>query len=380
MVKKIRTVIASVLKPVDDSRMYEKIGLSLQQTNRYDVNIIGFASKKNTALLNIRQIGLFSFGRKSLKRIWAPVIFLRWLIKLRPQLVIVTTFELLWPAVLYKSIFSDTRVIYDIQENYKRNACANQTFGTFSIQFANLISFIEKFCQRAVSLNLLAEPAYLHELNWLSRPSFVILNKYKKVSESNGSTVDGLERAKKIIEDSYPVIIFSGTISENYGIRDAINLTEHLSNNFSNIVLVVIGHLADAKLLNLIANSSLVLNLSALQPVPHTDILQLMKLADFGIVAHRPVESIRNCFPTRIYELMAHKLPVLVRNHPLWSEYCLQRDAGIVVDFDNIDATAIARKMKTGHFYRSGIPNDIYWSSEEKKLIQAIDKFFDISN
>jgi hypothetical protein len=36
-------VLTSILKPVDDTRMFEKFGVSLGQTNKYDVNIIGFA-------------------------------------------------------------------------------------------------------------------------------------------------------------------------------------------------------------------------------------------------------------------------------------------------------------------------------------------------
>ncbi len=39
-IKKSRIVIASVLKPVNDTRMTEKLGGSLLQ--RYDVHIIGF--------------------------------------------------------------------------------------------------------------------------------------------------------------------------------------------------------------------------------------------------------------------------------------------------------------------------------------------------
>lgn len=43
---KIKILIASVLKPADDVRSYSKIGQSLAQTNKYEVNIIGFDSKR----------------------------------------------------------------------------------------------------------------------------------------------------------------------------------------------------------------------------------------------------------------------------------------------------------------------------------------------
>ena len=44
--KKSTVVIASVLKPVDDSRMYEKIGLTLAGSGRYDVHVIGCDSAR----------------------------------------------------------------------------------------------------------------------------------------------------------------------------------------------------------------------------------------------------------------------------------------------------------------------------------------------
>ncbi len=43
--KKTKVVIVSLLKPIDDSRMYEKFGLTLEQANEYEINIIGFTSK-----------------------------------------------------------------------------------------------------------------------------------------------------------------------------------------------------------------------------------------------------------------------------------------------------------------------------------------------
>ena len=39
-------LIASILKPVDDTRLYEKLGKTIGQTTKYRVNIIGFVTKK----------------------------------------------------------------------------------------------------------------------------------------------------------------------------------------------------------------------------------------------------------------------------------------------------------------------------------------------
>ena len=44
--KKQRIVLASVLKPVDDTRMFEKIGKSLSDNPDFEIFIIGYPSKQ----------------------------------------------------------------------------------------------------------------------------------------------------------------------------------------------------------------------------------------------------------------------------------------------------------------------------------------------
>ncbi len=56
-----KLVIASVLKPVTDTRMYEKIGRSIGQTKKYEVNIIGFYRKNLPVELNIKFNPIFNF-------------------------------------------------------------------------------------------------------------------------------------------------------------------------------------------------------------------------------------------------------------------------------------------------------------------------------
>jgi hypothetical protein len=46
VIKKRRIVLASVLKPVDDTRMFEKIGVSLAGADEAEVIIIGYPSQR----------------------------------------------------------------------------------------------------------------------------------------------------------------------------------------------------------------------------------------------------------------------------------------------------------------------------------------------
>ena len=58
--KKRTIVIASVLKPIDDTRMFEKFGMSLSDSGNYNVVIIGYPSKAIPSYPNVRFITLKS--------------------------------------------------------------------------------------------------------------------------------------------------------------------------------------------------------------------------------------------------------------------------------------------------------------------------------
>ncbi len=119
MTKQIIAIV-SVLKPVDDTRNYEKLARSLGNTNKYAINIIGFWSKNIPSRHDITFHPVFRFGRTSIRRLFVPLIVWKKLLEVKPELIVVTCAELLPVMVLYKIIFG-TKIIYDIQENYYRN-------------------------------------------------------------------------------------------------------------------------------------------------------------------------------------------------------------------------------------------------------------------
>jgi len=115
MQKKI--AIASVLKPVDDTRLYEKMAVSLADTGDFHVDIIGFRSSINPNYNNISFYPVFCFQRLHPMRLFSGLRLLKLLVKLKPDLLIITTHELLFAASLYKLLYGKA-VIYDVCENY----------------------------------------------------------------------------------------------------------------------------------------------------------------------------------------------------------------------------------------------------------------------
>lgn len=380
MGKIIKTVIASVLKPVDDPRMYEKLGLSLQQTNRYEVNIIGFKSKKIPEDPNIHFHPLYNFPRNSIFRLLASFPFLILLTRLKPKLLIVSTYELLPAALLYRCIFRRTHLIYDVQENYALNLLSNHRLNTKARLLAYVVRQVEKRAQPSISLNLLAEKNYAKELSFI-RKKLILLNKFK-VPGRWCTMVNTSMKAEKDSCVDYPVLIFCGTISTDYGAKQSINLVKELAKYFPMLKAKFIGHVPECNLLKklkAIQNPLFSFHIHS-NPIPHKHILEVMSKADFGMVAHQPTPSIRNCFPTRIYEFMHYRIPILLQAHPYWVHYCQRWNACIPLDYNHFDAGKIAEQMQTLKFYSNGKPDDIYWESEEEKLIKATNQLFFVNS
>ena len=375
MQNKIVTLIASVLKPVDDTRMFEKIGLSLHQSNKYEVNIIGFQTKNKSLCTKIRMIQAFGFSRLSVARLFAPIKFLRIALSIKPQLLIITTHELIFAAIVYKCLVRKSRLVYDIQENYYRNMIYQGGFSKpVNLVLAIAIRIIEILSTNLFSKHILAELCYAGEFKFSNTKSILVLNKFKPIKTNNH-----INYTCFIPKENTLKLIYSGTIHQVYGIVQTISLVKEL-NKLLNIKLLIIGCTKDIKLLNYLvkqkAEHSWLQLYADTTPIPHQQIISCIQQADFGIVSHQPVPSIAGCFPTRIYELMAYQKPILLQNHAPWTHYCDRWDSAIAFDYNQFDAIWIAEQMTRRKFYKYGLPDDIYWESEEKNLLKGLDQLF----
>ena len=215
-----KLVIASVLKPVTDTIMYEKIGRSISQTKKYEGNIIGFYRKNLPEELNIKFHPIFNFSRLSFGRIWCGLKYFFKLLEIQPKFIICSTHELLIPSVAY-ALFTSTKVVYDVQENYYRNILYTDAF-PYGLRYpiALWVRLKEYVTWPSIYKYLLAEKCYQDELSFSKNKNIVIENK-AVISQSE------LALNKRgnlgIIQ-----LLFSGTIAPTTGIFECINLAKSL--------------------------------------------------------------------------------------------------------------------------------------------------------
>ncbi len=366
---KHKIVIASLLKPVDDTRMFEKFAHSLSKSMDYDISIVGFRSHNHVKHNHIRFFPLFNFKRSSIKRLFAPYKYFKLLLKVKPELIIVNSIDLQLVTYAYKILFGG-KIIYDVQENYYRNIRYTDTY-PWLVRFplAAGVRALEWLSRLFVTHYFLAEKNYAKEFSFTKGRSTVIENKYKNTLQHT---------SKKLKEGNTINLLYSGTIAESHGIFEAIDLVEKLNMVAEKFKLTIIGYCADPSTLlqienEISANKNITL-IGGEELVPHSQIVEKIASADFGLITYHKNKSTEDCFPTKIYEYMAHQLPMIITENPYWVKFCTKHNACISIDYKKIHPKVIFDKLETTSFYTNSANMDIYWESEEEKLLSIIKK------
>lgn len=365
--KKPRIVLASILKPVDDTRMFEKIAGTLSKVNDCEIFVIGYPSINTIDKHeNITQLPLNSFKRLSLSRLLASWRVLQKVYKVKPKVFIVNTHELLIVSIINRILFG-TRIIYDIQENYWRNILHTTAF-PFGIRhlIAGWVRLKEKLTSPLFHAFFLAEKTYGHELTFTQGKQIILENKtLLPVGFKRATSPDKIK------------LIFSGTLAESTGVFEAIDLTKKLHKIDVRIELKIIGYCAIAPTLNRIQKSisehPYITLVGGKALVPHNQILEAIASADFGVISYPASTHIENRIPTKLYEYLACGLPIILEDYEPWTTICRPYQAALTLRFNNYQPEEVLAKMKTSIFY--GLtPTDVSWESEEVKLLSTISK------
>ncbi|WP_291787839.1 glycosyltransferase [Cecembia sp.] len=365
---KPKILIASMLKPLKDPRAFYRLGISLRETNKYRINIIGFSLKKEFGDKNLKFTSLPVRSRKGFSRIFSAFAFFRIYRKERPALSIICTWELIPFAVFGKWLYGG-KLVYDVQENYVQNIKYNRTMQGVQRVFArSLLIAVEQSGKHFIDHFIFSEQCYIKE-----KPSFlpftVLENKFHTEQVS-------LFRQKKL---NYPGIhmLISGTITEVYGTMEALQWFLELQKKYPEIHLHVIGHcpLPDFGIaLRKEAEGAVnvVLELEN-RPVAYPLILEAYANADLVLLPYMQLPSIREKIPSKLYECMAIGVPFLHSPNPLWTSIAEKYQAGLEVDFSKRDhGGEIMAKLLSTTFYIKAFPYEAFWAHKEKAQLQDL--------
>ncbi|MFY0626687.1 MAG: glycosyltransferase [Reichenbachiella sp.] len=326
---KEKIAIISVLKPVDDTRAFEKIANSLSMNTTFEIHLYGQPSWQELSPSPNIEFHSHTIRPKGINRIWIRFLVFLKLAKLKPELIICNTHELLIVTFLCKILFG-SKILYDIQENYYFNL---KYQGNFTSIIANILAVTIRLKEKVLSPIfdhfILAEKSYEAELTFIKNRYTIIENKCV--------VPDNWQKSKHKQKELR--ILFSGTITKSNGIFKALNFMEEVHKINPKIEFVIIGHCPNEKLRkHLLKNEfQFIEQKISKNPIPHTEILEQIKKANFGLICYELNPSNQNCMPTKVYEYTALGLPSIIDKGGVWESYILSQNAGIMIDYLNLD-------------------------------------------
>jgi glycosyltransferase involved in cell wall biosynthesis len=364
--QKVNVLIASTLKPIRDVRAYQKLALSLSETNTYKVNIIGFSPKKPKSEPGIRSFSSMSRFDSPFDRVLAQGRFVRCILQVRPRLLICCTYELLPLAAFFKSIIG-YKLVYDVQENYRANLDLNDTLPPGrKTQADGLIRRSEEVS--GVDLYLLAERCYADEMPE-KRPFLILENKFQ--GERRPVKALHFQGRKKFR------FCISGTITPAFGTWNAICWFGEILKTYPESELEIIGHCPikpfREKLTQAAQNLPQLLLKVAQDPIPHEELVDALKKADFALLPYQNHPAISGKMPTKLFECAALGIPVLITPNPIWEDFLREFRGGHPVNFsDPSMANAEFTRTLEQVFFVSTPPESVLWKTEKPHFQRAI--------
>jgi glycosyltransferase involved in cell wall biosynthesis len=382
-------LLASVLKPADDTRMRGKFAKTLGERPGVRIHVAGRGPAASVpgetdANPRERQHGIFAGSRLSPGRLVAQWRYWQLLRQLRPDLVFVHAPELLPLTLLWQRLKRDRKFIYDIRENYVLNVSTQQVYRGFGqrMLLAGLRGVESRAARRAAAV-VLAEASYADELPFLKQlPADRVLVLENKYQPAPGELRPTQPRGRPL--PGQPLcLLYSGTISELNGVREAIAFAGQLHAAWpGGVQLTIIGFCQQPALLRQLretvtAHPDRLRLVGGADLVPHAEIVAEIGRSHLGLLPYRPHLSTERCRPTKLFEYLAHGLPVLASPNPLWGALIRRHGAGLEIDFAQpLDAPALVARLHQANFYPGGIPTDALWASEGKKLWLLLDSLF----
>lgn len=362
---KIKIAIANTLKPVDDVRGFEKIAQSIAKTNKYQVNIIGNASKKASNVPSIDFIPHAINRRNFLSRLVLRAKILRTILKIKPSVFILQTHELLLIAILYKWI-TGNKIVYDVREDYRKNV---RYLSSAPLPVRIILSRSIRLKERIATLFIdqfwLAEKCYVYEIGFPKEKSIVLENKAINFEQE-------VEPPKDL------KCLFSGTISTYGGVLLAVEAFKEIQKQDQKATLTIIGQCHDsqlAKALNSISNSTNNIELLiAKNPIPHSTIISHILSSTLGLISYQENHVNKNKVPTKLYEYSKYGLPYLIQKDTTWESKGIKLGGAIPVDYANLDVRFILKKhADSQELFHVTYPENETWESQESKLFTSLD-------
>jgi len=352
-----------VLKPVDDTRMLDKLAASLR-TLFDEMVIYGYPGQE---ILNsdnkIRLVPSTRFKRLTVRRILQPFLLLLHWIRIRPAYIVINTHELLLVATCAR-ILLGSRIVYDILENYYLNIRYIPSFPRWARwPLAFFVRVKEYLLSPFIYHFLISDACYARQIGFLHSRYTLVENRVclKDMQPRTKDTSKGF------------VFCFTGTLAESTGVFTAIQLVKRMHTENPSVRLTIAGYCASQKTLRKIkeeiSDYSFISLTGGDTLVPHRTIIEVIQQAHVGIISYPSNPATKGKLPTKLYEYLGNELPILMTPFPEVESFCQSYSAAIVVHSESSSGTDLINQLQHHCFYPVKPDDSVTWESQEPSLM-----------
>ncbi|GAB4422062.1 MAG: glycosyltransferase family 4 protein [Bacteroidia bacterium] len=318
----------SVLNPVLHPRIYYKQALS-QVAWGYRVSIVAQGPRGVHSGAGVDCYPQGVFGRLSLRRLSYGLWVLPLLLRLRAQVYVLHSPELLGVGLLLKAL-RQARILYDVHEDYAANIRAAAHYPAWLRRpLAALLRVCERLALHGIDGVAYAEACYDDMLG--AGPRRILLRNKFALRDAGPDTGYPLP--------PQPYLLYSGTLAADWGLWETFELWEALRTQPGlpgDLRLVIAGHSHQAGLLADLqariaasAAPSAVHLIGGRDFVPHAQIVALIRHCWAGAGLYRVQPHIRDKIPTKFYEYLACGRPLIYTPGPAWTAFDAAHALGV---------------------------------------------------
>jgi glycosyltransferase involved in cell wall biosynthesis len=290
--------------------------------------------------------------------------------------------ELLPGGVLLKWL-TRARLVYDVHENV-REQIRNKFWIPAWLRgcVAAVYDLAERLCLPGVDHVVLAEDSYR---DTYPRPNVTVVRNYPLLPAA------ALAATARAYSDQ-PILGYCGVVAEIRGALVMVDVLAALRREFPRAELRVIGPCQPeslaAQLRERAAAHGVPDGLTLYGRMPLDRALEEIGRCDIGLALLHPDPNYVASLPTKMFEYMSLRMPVVVSDFPLWRSIVDGAGSGLAVD--PLDAAAIARQIaglcrdpecmrRLGENGRRDVLERYSWTAEERKLLAIYDAFGSVS-
>jgi len=366
-----KVLVVSAVNVLDDPRIFYKLVLSLKKEFSDITYMVKSERKQEFYHHSVRIIPIPIF-----KSIFLRFLILHWIILFKTirgkfEIVQFNNPELIFVAYILKKIFNK-KIVFDVHENFRDSFIDKRWLPLFVRKIIKAIypKFEDKFV-KSFDLIIIAETSYgkiygkraVEILNYPIFPQNEILP--KTFNEINN-------------------FVYVGAIMIDRCIFELLETFKYILMKKKQSKLHIAGHFASIKLekdvIDFIKNNNLNENVIIYGRVSLFKVYEILAKSDFGFSLLQPIGNYIESLSTKIFDYMIWGIPFAVSNFPIYDEFVIKANTGIVVDQNNPESIAklvldlISDKNRLIEMSKNGqkmVLEKWNWLSQEEKLLKC---------